>query len=221
MGERKRDLLRKRLFEFAKRPFKCPLGTGIFVLGLAGIQDDVATWQKWIDKVTRDEQVLALAYQAASVAQWINQPAVRWVLVAAGFLLILWRLPWFWNLRHKLVFAGRSLLSSQVWINRESALDILQNSTWGQLKRPVVGFAENLSMAFAGGGLTDNQKRLKKYAMYIELTLESFETNNPNSVKAGEDGSPEYEEGALRKFTRAAIQDEVISDFGEIPSRSV
>lgn len=212
---------KRRLLELALRPFRCPVGTFVSVVGLAGIPDDLDAWQRAFDDVTRDERVLALAEQGVNFAHWVNQPVVRVALLAIGITLLLWHLPWFWRLRHRIIFIGRHLLSEDVWISRTAALDILRNSTWAQIKKPIVGFADNIGLAWNGGSLTHNQRLEKKFHLFIGLTLDSFAENNPSAFRTGDDGSPEYEEGSLRRFTLAAIRDEVIADFGEIPSASV
>lgn len=208
-----------RTKDFFSRIFKCPLGTLLSFIGLAGMQDDLATWLSWLDKVTREERILALAEQAVGYANWVNQPEVRVTFFVLGVILLMWRLPWVWRLRHRFIFAWRSAVSEEVWVSKASALQLLRNSQWGQLKRPstsILDFGK-----FGASGMTEGERAQSKYSAYIELALDAFEQDNPNSVRDASDGSKEYGEGAIRKFSISALRDEIEVEFGPIPRGTV
>ena len=197
------------------RPLKCPVGAAITVLGFAGIGDDITVWQKWVGEMTHDERVLALAEQAAGYASWLNQPIVRVVLVAVGVLLLLWRLPGVWRLRHRLLFGWRRFLTDIVWIDREAAITLMRQSEWGQIKRPTTSILDFTIPASTG--LSASEKQRKKYRLYLEMSLDAFAKDNPSSVRKAENDEPEYDEAVLRRFVRSAMANEIEEEFGPIP----
>ncbi|MXO94761.1 hypothetical protein GRI62_14260 [Erythrobacter arachoides] len=191
------------------------MGSAITVLGLAGLREDIAAWQKLVSKMTRDDRVLALAERAVEFAAWVNQPWVRVVLVVAGVLSLLWRLPGVWRLRHRLWFDWRKLLVERVWIDREAAIALMRHSEWGQIKRPATSL---LDFTMPGTtGLSASEKQRKKFRLYLELSLDAFGQDNPASVREVEGGGSEYDEASLRKFVRSAMMSEIEDEFGAIP----
>lgn len=69
--------------------------------------------------------------------------------------------------------------------------------------------------------MTEGERAEYKYSADIELALDAFEQDNPNSVRDASDGSKEYGEGAIRKFSRSALLDEIEVEFGPIPRGTV
>jgi hypothetical protein len=205
--------------DIVTRPLKCPLGTGLTIIGLAGLADDVETWQKLFNRMTRDERVLVLAEKAADFASWLNQPEVRVALVLLGIILLAWRLPAVWRFRHKLIFKWRAKLSEIVWIDREAAITLMKNSEWGQIKRPNTSILDFKMPATTG--LTPSERSRTKFRLYIELSLDSFAEDNWDSVRQTDEGEEEYNETVLRKFVGSAMKSEIEEQFGSIPSGSV
>lgn len=109
-------------------------------------------------------------------------------------------------------------MSEAVWIDRKAALTLMKNSRWGQLKRPnasILDFAVPLTT-----GISGSQRAREKYQLYMEMSLDSFAEDNPESVKT-EDEELHYREDALRKFVGTAMRHEIEDEFGPIPSGSV
>jgi hypothetical protein len=100
------------------------------VVGLAGTPDDIETWTRWVDRMVNDPLVQALATRAVAITTFLNDPWVRAGLVISGLLILIWPLRWFWRLRHRLVFWGRRIVSDQVWISFDDALEVVRNSRW-------------------------------------------------------------------------------------------
>jgi len=200
------------------QPIRAPISFALGTAGLAGLPDDVATWQRWIDRITQDERFRRLGEEAAEAAIWFNQPVIRATLVLVGIALLLWRIPWFWRLRHKVIFQGKRVLADQVWINREKAIQLLWNSEWGQMKKPRSSAFEFHSALT--GVESQSERRLKKFRLYLRKTLDSFAEDNPSFVRPAENGI-EYDQAALEKFLEHAVNAELFDEFGRIPSGSI
>jgi hypothetical protein len=201
------------------------IGGGVFVIGLSGIPGDIELWQRWIDAIMYDPIVTELANKVVGFADFINQWWFRGLLVLSGLSIILWKTRPMWRLRHKLWFKWRKLVTEQVWISKESAIEILKNSDWGRLNEPnVVETISIFDMAAIGSrrrtvyGMSDTQKALLKYNIFINKALNNFASSNPKSFNQKKD---EYDEVALRKFTRVAIDNDIESEFGSAPDYKV
>lgn len=207
------------MLELVLYPLGHPISSVLTVIGIAGLPDDVATWQRWLTRVIRDDRVVALARGAAEFGEWVSQPSVRALLIGVGLLSMFWGVPRFWRFRHKLLFDWRSRLSEEVWIDHASAKGVLKNSTWGQLRKPAQSLFATISMNFTDS-MTEAEKAQKRFNVFLDLTLKSFAANNPKAVRQ-QDGVEQYEEGALRRFAEAAMLEEVVKEFGSIPDASV
>ena len=220
---RMRKLLRK-IFVWAR----AAIGVCIAVVGLAGIPDDVATWSRWIDNLMYDPIVIALAERAVAVADFLNQNWVRGALVFAGVLMMIWPLRWFWRLRHRLKFKVRHLLAEQVWISRDDAVKVIKASPWGRLCEPnvvkSVTVFESLAQTWTRDriiyGMSDVDKALLRYTVFVERTLESFCNANPTACRVNE-GDNEIDETALKAFLEMAIDEDIKNEFGNPPDYKV
>ena len=65
-----------------------PLG----FIGLAGIPDDMETWERWIDEIMKDPLVTDLAERVVAIAEVVNNHWVRGSLIAVAALILVWSL---------------------------------------------------------------------------------------------------------------------------------
>lgn len=205
------------LFRLLRRGFGL-VGFAITFIGLAGLPENLATWQSWIDRVMSDPLVLALAERAVRVAEVVNLLPVRAALVAFGLLMIVWPVRWFWRIRHKLIFRWRRLVSENVWISRTEALKVIRESQWGRIKAPInVSSGLRLLGRMGSGGYDDETQKQVKFAAYVKLTLDKFCESNPKHCRTQESES-QVDEVPLRRFLNLALEKELASEFGEIPN---
>lgn len=194
-------------------------------IGLAGLPDDLATWEKWLDFIMHDPAIALWAERAVTVAQFTNQWWVRALLFAIGTIGMLWGVRPVWRLRHKLSFRWRRLLAEQVWITAEDALKIIRESNWARLKEPTTpSFGSVWNNLFGErqtiSGLSNNQRQGLKFDAFLSLVLKKFCEANPNSHRVNE-GSKEIDEVALRAALDKALESELVQDFGDIPTLRV
>lgn len=204
-----------------RRTFRACTNAALFALvivGLAGIPEDLVTWQEWIDRAMYDPQVTMLAERAVAVAQFVNQPWLRILLVIVAVSLLFWGARPFWSLRHKLWFLGKRIVSDQTWVDEQAAYRIVTDSEWARIREPFVGIFDNLAV-FGRGGISPQMRKTRQFAHYCRLTLKSFAKNNPSAVR--DNNGREYEEVKLRQFLREALDEEVLQEFGDIPDITV
>ena len=104
-------------------------------------------------------------------------------------------------------------MESEVWTDYATALEMIKKSKWGVSRKPGGGFFD--SMLFV-----QKPQFLSQYDRFCQLTLESFaEANKLYVRKAAE--KTEYREDKLWEFLRAAYDDDVRKQFGEIPYKAV
>jgi hypothetical protein len=143
---------------------------------------------------------------------YLNRPIFHFSVAAvATARLLSGSLP-AWGFLHRIRSIGRSFLGDPVWVNREAAMKLLRNSPWGRLREPRHSIIEAFSRKY--------DSDLIKFERFLDLTLESFETNNANHVR-DVTGAKEYEESALLRFVNKALDAEVITQFGDIPTGPV
>ncbi len=142
------------------------------IIGLSGVPGDIEQWSVWISAMIENPIVLKLAEQATYIANVVNQPISRLVLVFVGLVAIAWPLRWFWRLRHKIRIYGRSLVSENVWVSKEDAIEEIRRSDWAKLKEPHIvdrtPLLERLSLSAATSnfsttvsGMSDAEKTRK------------------------------------------------------------
>lgn len=200
-------------------------GVSIFIVGLAGVPDDLATWYAWVDAVVTDPFVLAIASKMLALAGLVNESWFRVALILIGIVTLLWPLRWFWRLRHKLKFRWRHILSEQVWISKLDALELIRQSDWGRLKEPRLvqhvnvldALAINFSRERVVRGMSDWDRKILKYNVFVDRTLEKFAEANPRAKRTVESGE-EFDETALRAFLKQAMDAEMANEFGDIPT---
>lgn len=176
---------------------------------------------------------LAWAELAVSIADFVNEPMVRVGLVLMGLIIVLWPARWFWRIRHKVWIAGRKLVQERVWISHEEAMDLLEQSDWAILRIPHITerrslIAEmfrsqanpNLVQDVTIYGISADEKRKKKYRLFLAETLRSFADKNSSAVRLVE-GQTEYDHAALGAFLSKALRDELKDEFGPVPDYKV
>lgn len=209
-------------------------------LGLFTSPEDIRTAQERLRAMLPRWLYDALAFIGVAVADTLRQLGVAlrwvwsiatadaafWVLLAVAFALIVYDTPRAVRLRHRIRFRWRRALAGQVWITRDTAFKVVKESPWGRLKEPNVVRAVSLfdvSMLTRERvvyGMSDTEKALLKFKLYVERTLNSFCASNPSACRSSGDGQ-EIEEGALRKFLDKAVDEEVSGEFGEAPDYKV
>lgn len=190
----------------------------ITVIGIAGIPDDLATWQKWIDRMMRDPVVTELAEKAVNIAEFVNHPAIRITLVIVAIIVLIWPARRFWRLRHRLIYSWRKALQNEVWVSREAALALVINSRWGAVMAPIK--APFSALQFLVAPDSKEQRKDKRFRQYCQLLLEKFEETNSRYVRE-EDNAKEYREDKLRQYLNRALVSELESEFGELPDIAV
>jgi hypothetical protein len=204
------------------------VGGALALIGLAGLPEDVATWSTWIDTSLNHPRVLDLANRAVQLSEYINQGWLRGLFFVGGITIVLWAWRPFWRVRHKWLFRWRRLLSEQVWISRDDAIKLIKESPWGRLKEPNVVQTVNVFDAFSSAltkqrvvyGMSETEKKLLRFDIFIEKTLTQFCEVNPSACRNSE-GRAEIDETALRKFLMRAIDDEIRDEFGALPDYKV
>lgn len=190
----------------------------MFIIGLGGVPDDLVTWTRWIDFVTREETIQRLAEYMVGLADFVNQWPVRATLVIVSLLLLIW--PWrrFWRVRHKVLYRVKLALGQMVWIGTEDAIDVIKNSRWGEARAPrtnmfgPIGVLSSLSPDYAA--------QRQKFDDFCEMVLGRFARNNPDSVKESGDDK-QYNEENLRAYLTKIYERELEEEFGKIPDASV
>ncbi len=211
-------------------------GWVIGIIGVAGMPGDLGTWEDWIgaalgwlDSVMGDPRVTALAERAVAVAEFVNQPWARVTLVVLALAIIFWGARPFWRLRHKLIFRWRRVLAEQVWISRDAAEKLIKSSSWARLREPrtttTVNSPEYANLSFAVSsllgrqkttGMTDTDKSLLKFDLFVGFTLDGFAEDNLHAVRDHE-GVRQYDETSLREFLKQAMRQEIDDEIGPVP----
>ena len=124
-------------------------------------------------------------------------------------------------------------MSEQVWIGRDDAIRVIQESAWGRLKSPTItrtvrtpsplysgllGITSGKEYEERVSGLSDTEKAVIKYGVYIGSTLDQFIEDNPSAHKKEKGGKELIDETKLRAFLKKAMEHEVRDEFGDVPS---
>lgn len=123
------------------------------------------------------------------------------------------------RLTRGLWFNVRHAVAEKMWIDGESALNLLRDSEWGQLVGPSdVTYFNALSSLGSRFGLSESEKKRIKFRRYLFATLRKFAESNPDAYKeATGEGDSFYDEVALRDFIDAALDALVEGEFGKPP----
>ena len=204
--------LLKAAFRVAK--ILTPIILGL--IGFAGIPGDIDTWSKWINKAMYDPRVTELAEKAVAVAEFVNQPWFRILLVIVATALLFWGWRPFWRLRHRLWFWGRQIVSEVVWISEEQAMRLVERSEWAVSRKrksqKARSILEELTKTLATLDPAAREKEIR-YSNWCRLVLRSFEEDFESSVKAVEAGK-EYEEIQLKEWLEDRYTDDLVEEFG-------
>jgi hypothetical protein len=221
---------RHRLWHFTKTSWrftKWIVGWPLAIIGIVGLPDTINLWEKFIDKtetwigeIMTDPHVKELAEKFVKIADIVNLFPVRVALVITGVAILIWAWP-FWKLRHRVLFLMRSILGEQTWISRADALKIIRSSEWAQLRAPGKTLGEILTRSlFLSPESLALDATQTKFNVFLGMTLDSFENNNPNYVKITND-KKEYLEDKLLLFLKRSIEEEALKQFGPLPHSSV
>jgi hypothetical protein len=62
---------------------------------------------------------------------------------------------------------------------------------------------------------------MRKFNMFLSATLRSFQRNNSSAVRVAESEDKETELSALNAFLIKVMDDELLDEFGQVPSITV
>jgi hypothetical protein len=191
-------------------------GIVLAVIGLAGIPDELAIWQRWIAEMMADPRVHALAVRITGLAHFIDQTWFRVLLMLVALLLLSWGITPLRQWRRHFLFSLRHAMESQVWINAANALDLVMNSSWAKARKarkaPPGGRFENF---FAVG--IDNPARDSRNAMFQHWCQEALKHfKDANSKSHREVGNKdEYDEVSLKEWLVERYRDDLETEFGQ------
>ncbi len=186
------------------------------IIGISGIPGDLDTWSKWIDIVVNDPLVLKLAAYAVAIADFVNQPWVRTALVIGGVLMFFWPVRWFWRLRHRLVFWGKRALDQEVWVGRDTALDLVRKSRWAYSRERLAEKPRD-RFGWAALSMQTDPARDERSAMFYNwcmLALDQYAEDHDDAVRKSEKGQ-EFSESKLRKWLDDRFKGDLRAEFGE------
>jgi len=135
-------------------------------------------------------------------------------LMIAALMLALWDWRLFWRARHRVIFYWRRTMEPEVWIDRASAIAIIEKSKWAISRYP--GGSTTISSIIFGFNPALDQK----FKRFCELVLDRFADVNGRYVRISE-GKKEYLENKLRQFLQESYDDDVRKQFGEVPYKVV
>jgi hypothetical protein len=197
----------------------------LFATGTAALL--AITWHPiWEDfhqkhpEIATSALIELVAATMAGATDFLKQSGAIWALAVVAFMILVWGWRPFWGLRHRVASAWRTLLGEEEnWVGREDALKIIRASDWAALKAPPVDINIAASLARAFGGATADREELE-FKVYLDLTLDNFERDNPSCVRQQE-GKKEYLEQKLILFLRKDSEDAIIKKFGPVPTGQV
>lgn len=151
--------------------------------------------------------------------EFIVEDWFHWALAICGSLALGWDWLPFWALRRRLFSSWSKALGEEVWLSRSEALKAIRSSSWGRLREPPVSIGDYFMRGLAVGKEPLDANEVK-FKVFLNLTLDSFEAANPRYVREV-DNKKEFLEEKLLLFVRRAMEEEVVKQFGPIPSSSV
>jgi hypothetical protein len=201
------------------------VGFALLIVGLSGVPGDIDEWYNWISAMVENPTVQVLAEFAADSAQLINEPVVRVLLGLIGLAALAWPMKRFLRIRYKFKIWGKSIMSEKVWISQSEAVQEIRGSYWAELKEPYVSETRSLidgsalfntlNQKHTISGMSPEKKAQRKFKLFLEATLRSFQRNNPDAAKQVEEGKTETELNALRAFLQEALDQEYSMKWGE------
>jgi hypothetical protein len=171
------------------------------------------TWVSWTFSAILSYQGLSIALAIIVLALLINVDSLR--------------------LRfRRLKYDIRFTMTEKIWISEQEAVKVIRDSDWAELKAPHIterrAFFELSALSNAMGGsevtvsgVSDKQRKMRKFNMFLSATLRSFQRNNSSAVRVAESGDKETELSALNAFLIKVMDDELLDEFGQVPSITV
>jgi hypothetical protein len=179
------------------------------VLDLTERPEQVGRLERWLSDFMTDPRIHAVAVWTANAIVFLNQWWVETILIAVILLLLFWGVRPIWRIRHRVIFFWRRSLEAEVWTTKANAIELIRKSNLATSR------SKNPWASLFIGGLD------RKFDRWCEMVLESFISNNPNYIRSLENGESEYREDKLRTFLRRSFDDDVLKEYGSIPSKSV
>ncbi len=181
----------------------------LFVMGAVAFL--AVTWHPiWEDFHTKHPEIAAdtylriLADKGTLAADFVRRPRILWPLAAIALVILIWRARPVWSVQYRVfAFWRRALSIEGVWLERGAALDAIRASQWAQLRAPGRTISEILTRSlFSSPESLALQASQVKFNLFLEMTLDAFETSNPNYIRTT-GGKKEYlEEKLLQRFFR-------------------
>lgn len=176
------------------------------------------------------EYLLWAAIAANKVLSWATSYEALLIVLAVIVLCLVIDIDSFRRKVSVVAFKMRSAVKDIVWISEKAAIEIVLESEWGRIRSPYVTYGVTL-LDLTGlpasvfkpreqHGMSEKDKSLLKFRIYVRKILESFAASNPDCVRLGESGR-EFDEGAVRRLVEKMLDEEITREFGSMPSTDV
>lgn len=187
------------------------------LVGLAGLPDDIAKWQTWLDAAMHDPRVTMLAEQAVQIAQFVNQWWVRGLLILAPVVILSWNWRRFRNVRSRIGFRLKAMVKDTVWVSETAATALVRNSDWLNGRRPEKTVSLLDLAAIPGLRTKIVDPEAVQLDGFIRLVLKRFGENHSDKVRQTEGQPKEFDEAALLSYLDRAFAVDLQKKFGDIP----
>jgi hypothetical protein len=160
------------------------------------------------------DAVAADIHKSFPLSEWphtVRQPIFHFALAAVASAALLSSRTAFSEWRRYVFFFRSRLLSEQVWIDKEAALDLIKASDWARTRDQ-----SRSTWSFVIGGISNSDRDRIQFSRFIELALHNFARRGTYYAREIE-GIMKYDEGALRTFLDDAITADTLKRFGDLP----